>query len=224
MICEKCGKNNRTGAEQCASCGAEMPTVPYGTGFADILRFSRQQSGGPAEAAAQASASEVQELKKRLGESQERVRRQTIRLRIVTILAALFLILSVILTIGLLKKPGTEKQRDTSPGSTVIEPADKPDDKTPTGDDSPEPPDGEPVIGESGDENGGDEGNGGSDGEDENKDGSPVDNGNTGDTDPTTPPTPKVLPPAPDEGQDPTPKNPDTTEGGTPQGNDNNSI
>lgn len=140
MICEKCGKNNRTGAEQCASCGAEMPTVPYGTGFADILSFSRQQSGGPAEAAAQASATEVQELKKRLGESQERVRRQTIRLRIVTILAALFLILSVILTIGLLKKPGTEKQRDTSPGSTVIEPADKPDDKTPTVDDSPEPP------------------------------------------------------------------------------------
>ena len=212
MICEKCGKNNRTGAEQCASCGAEMPTVPYGTGFADILSFSRQQSGGPAEAAAQASATEVQELKKRLGESQERVRRQTIRLRIVTILAALFLILSVILMIGLLKKPGTEEQRDTSPGSTVIEPADKPDDKTPTVDDSPEPPDGEPVIGKSGDENGG---NG-------DEDGSTGDKDNPRVTNPTTPTTPEVLPPDPNGKQDPTLEKPDVPEESTTQNTDGN--
>lgn len=224
MICEKCGKNNRTGAERCASCGAEMPTVPYGTGFADILSFSRQQSGGPAEAAVQASAAEVQELKKRLGESKERVHRQAIRLRIVTILAVLFLILSVILTVGLLKKSGTEKQRDTNPDSAVTDPLDKPDDNKPADDDPLTIPEddkpGEDTTDESNKPDPDDESNDKPTGNtDQSKD--TVDKINPGDTNPTMP---EDLPPNPGEGQEQTPEDPSTPEKPNSDVNDTNIV
>ena len=40
MICNHCGKSNEIGLRKCANCGAEMPSISDGGGFADILRYN----------------------------------------------------------------------------------------------------------------------------------------------------------------------------------------
>lgn len=141
MICEKCGKNNQTGAEHCTFCGAKMPVIPYGTGFADILRFSSQQSG-MAETAGQSQTGESQELRKRLAESRKREQLLIKRLRTMTILTVILLLLAAFLTISLLKRHSAEMTREETPTPPAAEEmlqasADGQDDKKLTEDDVP---------------------------------------------------------------------------------------
>lgn len=141
MICEKCGKNNQTGAEHCTFCGAKMLVIPYGTGFADILRFSGQQSG-MAETAGQSQTGESQELRKRLAESRKREQLLIKRLRTMTILTVLLLLLAAFLTISLLKRHSAEKTQEETPMPPAAEEmlqasADGQDDKKLTEDNLP---------------------------------------------------------------------------------------
>ena len=39
MICDKCGKSNIQGVHECIYCGARMPKLSGGGGFADILSY-----------------------------------------------------------------------------------------------------------------------------------------------------------------------------------------
>ena len=51
MICNKCGKSNENGVNNCVYCGTPMPATSSLGGFADILRYS--ESAAPASPAAQ---------------------------------------------------------------------------------------------------------------------------------------------------------------------------
>ena len=50
MICNKCGKSNENGVNNCVYCGTPMPATSSLGGFADILRYS--ESAAPASPAA----------------------------------------------------------------------------------------------------------------------------------------------------------------------------
>ena len=45
MICDQCGRSNDSGLKKCTYCGAEMPVVSAGGGFADILRYNNSYEG-----------------------------------------------------------------------------------------------------------------------------------------------------------------------------------
>ena len=51
MICNKCGKSNENGVNNCVYCGTPMPATSSLGGFADILRYS--ESAAPASPVAQ---------------------------------------------------------------------------------------------------------------------------------------------------------------------------
>ena len=45
MFCDHCGRNNDSGLKKCTYCGAEMPLISAGGGFADILRYNNSYEG-----------------------------------------------------------------------------------------------------------------------------------------------------------------------------------
>lgn len=46
MLCEKCGKNNLSDAQECSFCGATMPLQEKCGGFADILTYTPPETSG----------------------------------------------------------------------------------------------------------------------------------------------------------------------------------
>ena len=92
MLCEKCGKMNKQGRENCSFCGAKMPGSYGGNGFFDILSIKKVST----EAAADRPTEDTALLNKKVLALQRRVRKLE---KLVSVMIAALLVLAVALVI-----------------------------------------------------------------------------------------------------------------------------
>lgn len=97
MFCDKCGKDNRNGANICGFCGAPMPATERNSGFADILSFESKMSadGAPMSAYTERNDADMQKLIKKTDNIMSVGRKNIVFNLITIIICVVILICSV---------------------------------------------------------------------------------------------------------------------------------
>ncbi len=134
MICDKCGKNNPTGAQKCSSCGEDMPTTASCGGFYDILNFSDLPNEGLKEKASQENGAEgidqqnMQKLLKKSDSIIKNTQKNTVFGLVAIGLSLVILISSVVIgviTVNSVKNYEKETTKKINDSITRIEEATK---------------------------------------------------------------------------------------------------